>query len=317
MKSDTMSNQENELTAKAGFTILEVTLVTAFIALLLIAIATIFMNISALYQKGATLKSVNEVGRNLVTELTTSLNSSPAIDSVSLCTTLLDNDAARNNCLASGAYKYVFLSHNGRYYDEVTNSSDEPIQYGGIFCTGDYSYVWNTYYGRQTNAGGGQHLLKVKFSNGSREDDFKMIRFRDKTYRACSAKVNPNTYEADFSNNEIDVSTLSNGTNSGITTGDVEEGFLLASDIPLELYELIVFPAAQNSITLQSFLSGTFILATERGDVNIMRSGDYCDVTNNNGNGDGSGNLQNLGSNFNYCGINKFNFAARTAGNGV
>ena len=66
-------------------------------------------------------------------------------------------------------------------------------------------------------------------------------------------------------------------------------------------------------------MSGTFILATLRGDIDIMRSGDYCSLgtqfEDKNGNmvGDTS-SLNNLGSEFNYCAINKFNFAARTAG---
>lgn len=307
---------QNEATKK-GFTILEVTLVTAFIAALLIAIAIILVNISALYQKGVTLKSVNEVGRNLVTEFTTSLNSAPAIDSISLCNRLTSN---KEQCLQDGARKYVFQSREGSHRDELTNASG-TVQYSGVFCTGAYSYIWNTFYGRQN---GGSHTFSLLYNGGqlpeSGQEPFKMIRFRDPTYLACASNVNKDySYKTsldDNSNITIDIRHLENGVSNILSEAPLG-GFLATSDIDLELYELMIFPIAQDNVTLKSFLSGTFILATERGDVDIYRSGDYCDITNHNGEGDGSGNLQDLGSNFNYCGINKFNFAARTAGNGV
>lgn len=305
---------------KAGFTILEVTLVTAFIALLLIAIATIFANISALFQKGATLKSVNEVGRNLVTEFTTALNSAPAIDTVSICNTLAKNNTSA--CLNDGAYKFIFQSVEGQYHDPVDSGNTSTVQLGGTFCTGDYSYVWNTFYGRDEKSLGRRRTLQLIYNGNPVEDEgegksFKLIKLKDPTYRVCSANVDENyNLKNSFTEQlQIDIKTLANGANNQTNTH--EAGFLSTSDIDLELYELVIFPIAQDSVTLESLVPGTFILGAERGDVNIMRSGDYCDVTNVGGQGDGSGNLQDLGSNFNYCGINKFNFAARTAGNGV
>ncbi len=319
-----MKQQKNlqQDAAKNGFTILEVTLVTAFIALLLIAIATILVNISALYQKGATLKSVNEVGRNLVTELTGALNSAPSIDSISICNSLINEGSARETCIRDGARKFIFQDIEIEREDPITHQPG-MTQDGGVFCTGEYSYIWNTYYGR--NEG---QPLKVLYNGGevqavpaSVEDDrnkkpFKLVRFEDKTYRACSTNVDQN-YNGGISrdNRTIDIRLLANQAPNPVTS--YEQGFLSTSEIDLDLYELVIFPIAQDNVTLRALISGTFILATERGNVGITRSGDYCDITNDNGNGDGSGNLQDLGSNFNYCGINKFNFAARTAGNGV
>lgn len=308
--------------SKDGFTILEVTLVTAFIALLLIAIATILVNISALYQKGATLKSVNEVGRNLVTELTTSLNAAPSIDSVSICNSLLTNDSAKTACIQDGARNFIFQDIEKEREDPITHDRG-MTQDGGVFCTGEYSYIWNTNYGR-TESG---HRLRVLYNGGevqgvtasiedNNKEPFKLVRFEDKTYRACSTNVDPNSYKVNLENTRtIDITKLANGQPNPTTS--YEEGFLSTSDIDLDLYEFVIFPIAQDNVTLRALVSGTFILATERGDVGITRSGDYCDITNQNGTGDGSSNLQDLGSNFNYCGINKFNFAARTAGNGV
>ena len=61
-------------------------------------------------------------------------------------------------------------------------------------------------------------------------------------------------------------------------------------------------------------MSGTFILGTERGNINIERSGDYCDVNHLDQDQETTTALLDLGSEFTYCSINKFNFAARTAG---
>lgn len=307
---------------KEGFTILEVTLVTAFIALLLIAIATILVNISALYQKGATLKSVNEVGRNLVTELTTALNSAPSIDTISICNSLVDAGSGRNECIKDGARKFIFQDIEKEREDPITHEQG-MTQDGGVFCTGEYSYIWNTHYGRNegkaisvTYNGGTVENISASVEDEHDKKSFKLVRFEDKTYRACSINIDRN-YNGGLSADKttIDIRQLANGATNPVTTYD--NGFLSTSEIDLDLYELVIFPIAQDNVTLRALISGTFILATERGDVGVTRSGDYCDISNNNGNGDGSGNLQDLGSNFNYCGINKFNFAARTAGNGV
>lgn len=308
--------------SKNGFTILEVTLVTAFIALLLIAIATILVNISALYQKGATLKSVNEVGRNLVTEFTTALNSAPSIDTISICSSLVDEGAARERCMQDGARKFVFQDIEIEREDPITHDRG-MTQDGGVFCTGEYSYIWNTHYGRTEDqpikvqyTGGEVQGISASIENEHDMKAFKIVRFEDKTYRACSTNVDRG-YNGGLSkdNRTIDIRFLANGAANPVTS--YEQGFLSTSEIDLELYELVIFPIAQDNVTLRALVSGTFILATERGEVGITRSGDYCDISNNSGKGDGSGNLQDLGSNFNYCGINKFNFAARTAGNGV
>lgn len=96
-----------------------------------------------------------------------------------------------------------------------------------------------------------------------------------------------------------------------------QEGFLESSEsnTNLDLYEFVIFPASQDAVTLRAFFAGSFILATNNGTVNIVRGGEYCDPTSYGV--DTSGNLFDLGSGFNYCGINKFNFAARTAGSSI
>ena len=99
----------NNRQTKNGFTLVEVTLVTAFVSMLVIAIALIFTQISAIFQKGLTLKAVNSVGRNLVSEFTTTINSAPSIDSVSLCNMYISESepTKRNECKNEGAFRYL------------------------------------------------------------------------------------------------------------------------------------------------------------------------------------------------------------------
>ncbi len=322
------SSQKNaSVESKAGFTIIEVTLVTAFMAMLMIAIAVITTSIAALYQKGITLKTVNSVGRNLITELTTSINSAPSIDSTSLCNTLLQGDDNIQRCIQNNAYNYIYRSWEGVAENPDTHLN-ESVQYGGIMCTGNYSYVWNTHYGIESG-----NTLRIRYADNasghvsvlSNGDDgpFKLVRFRDRTYRACSNMIPRNNYDAltnEYNNSHIiDITQFANGL-TNVTT-DFQENFLEASDLSLSLYELTIFPVSQDSVTLRSFFSGTFILATERGGVNIIRTGDYCkvgeDLTEDEAPDGNASDIFSLGSEFNYCGINKFNFAARTAGSGV
>lgn len=293
---------------KAGFTIVEVTLAMAFIGALLLAIAMILTNILSLYQKGLVVKSVNSVGHGLVSELTTGINAAPSIDSTSLCNTLASDP---KECLKNGAFEYIFQSYSNVAEHSASSDqyqhNDQNVQYYGALCTGNYTYMWNTWRAFDTG-----HKLKLTYldaaNHGARTElaDFKMIRFEDRNYRVCSSIV---ANKSQFNNaGEVDITTLPNGASYYVSKP--EEGFLDSTDVDLYLYELTIFPVSQDVVTLRAFFSGTFILATNRGDVNILRSGEYCNTNNPLG----TSTVLDLGSEFNYCAINKFNFAARTAG---
>lgn len=286
---------------RQGFTIIEITLVMAFVSVLLISIAMIISNIMAVYQKGLTLKSVDSVGRNLIEEFTTAINAAPSIDTANLCRTHTTDDITKQECESNGAYKFIFQSRQ---------SNTESVQYSGVLCTGNYSYVWNTQYGIQAN-----QSLNLKYRTSSGEYEVAqphLIRFEDRNYLACTVSVNSNyefldTFKND-ANHTIDITELENGQSNPIA--EPEQNFLDGSELPLLLYELTVFPISQDSVTLRSFFSGTFILATEqqKDDASITRTDNYCQIENP------GANLLDIGSRFNYCAINKFNFAARTAG---
>lgn len=96
-----------------GFTLIELMLAMAFVSVLLLAIATIAIQAGKLYNRGLTLKSINQSGREI-------------------------SDSLRRDFLQANTGK---ISGNA-------NSAVVMVQAGGAdrsgrLCLGDYSYVWN------------------------------------------------------------------------------------------------------------------------------------------------------------------------------
>lgn len=89
---------------KKGFTLIELMLAMGFVSVLLIAIAMTVMQIANIYNRGMTLKDVNQAGRSLSSEIQRSIVGNARFD---LST------------------RYVSQS------------------WGGRLCLGQYSYVWN------------------------------------------------------------------------------------------------------------------------------------------------------------------------------
>lgn len=96
-------------TARSGFTIIELMLAMGFVGLLLLAIAMTTIQIGTIYDRGTTLRQVNQSGRELTDELQRSIAASSSFD--------------------------VTKSADSRYREQDG---------GGRLCVGKYSYVWNT-----------------------------------------------------------------------------------------------------------------------------------------------------------------------------
>lgn len=304
--------------SKAGFTIVELTLTMSFVAVLLITIAIIVTNVLAIYQKGMTIKAVNNVGRGLVDSLTESIMDAPALNTATACAKL--PDGARSKCIDDNAT--MAFSYN-------TYEENEQQLYG-VFCTGSYSYIWNTNYAFQkSNGSTGNSVLSLVYneidnagnliektigdtSDPSSSDALRLAKVHDPTRRVCTASIDKETYESKLtpaafsSSTEINITEyLDSDTKLYVETP--ETNLLANNDAQLLLYELTIFPRNENTTSGRVFYSGTFILGTERGDINIKSASEYCQNSETSSTG-------NLGAEFNYCALNKFNFAARTAG---
>ena len=101
----------NHCNKESGFTLIELMLAMAFVSILLLAIAMTVMQMGAIYNKGLTLKEVNQTGRAINNDLKSTISSELPFD------------------IKSGpASRYIVQD------------------WGGRLCVGQYSYIWN--YGR-------------------------------------------------------------------------------------------------------------------------------------------------------------------------
>jgi prepilin-type N-terminal cleavage/methylation domain-containing protein len=105
-----------------GFTLIELMLAMTFIAVLLVAIAVTTIQISSIYNKGITLREVNQAGRSVSDELQRSISSSIPFDVT----------PKKDALPATATSKYVVRDGGGR------------------LCLGRYTYAWN--YGKSIAA---------------------------------------------------------------------------------------------------------------------------------------------------------------------
>ena len=100
----------NRVDRQHGFTLIELMLAMAFVSALLIAVAMTVIQIGNIYNRGITLKEVNQAGRSLASELQRSINQSAP-----------------------------FSIETGTIGSRYIKQSD----WGGRLCLGQYSYIWN------------------------------------------------------------------------------------------------------------------------------------------------------------------------------
>jgi Tfp pilus assembly protein FimT len=134
----------NRAAKTGGFTLIELMLAMAFISVLLLAIAMTIIQVGVIYNKGMTLKEVNQSARSIDAELRRSVASSEAFD---LTTKFVTNSAGGRLCL--GQYSYVWnyakaLLNNDanvtRYEVAALNTASSPVRFlkvpdpAGIYC---------------------------------------------------------------------------------------------------------------------------------------------------------------------------------------
>lgn len=284
-----------------GFTLIELSLALVFLSVLLITIAMLTIHISTSYQKGLAIQSISSTGRELIDEFSRSISDGSSINAESLCASRIPvnttNGSPYKKCLDDNAKLFIYQQRSGNV--TIKGNPDETIQAptSGILCTGHYSYIYNsgyvldaskTIYDYNTNLRS-SYINKNDNTYKQKKDDFRLLKVSDPSRALCSQGVTSN-YTTDAS------------VQSYETSGTVEE-LLTSTEDDLALYDLKLFNPSRNTLTQQAFYSGTFILATIRGGVNIKSSGDYC-----------SSPPENLATDFAYCAINKFNFATRATG---
>ncbi len=316
---------------RAGFTLIELSFAIAFISVLLITITLITNEIVSIYRKGYSIKTVNQVGRDIIDDFQNSIMQSPPASISAFCARAFTDDETIERCEESNS---GFYSVYQQYYTgaKVKDSEDDSTHYlpaGGIFCSGKNTYIWNTGYLFNNELvydlnGDDQYTsadidtakdlrIKLNYSvNGADPDhakfasgNFRLLKIEDSSRSICAAALksvgsgNENYYP---SSTEI-LSPPATEINFTETLATAPEEMLKDTDASLALYDFVLFEPARVTTTGRLLFSGSFILGTVNGGVDIMTSSNYCKAPSN------------FSADFSYCAINKFNFSIQASGN--
>lgn len=276
---------------KKGFTIIEITLAMTFLAILMVSIATLIMRVTNIYQKGLAMRAINATGTEIIEDVTRTVGAaSYLVDIHSQDAELGGNGVMEydNNYKLVEKYYYDYT-----VYNENHNGKNFNVQYFGVLCTGDYSYIWNT-----------ARALDPDFTTKNfitvNGEKVKMVRVYDREQTQCNKDKNGSV--ANLAKRNYLPVTIN------VPADNVVE-LINNDEMDLALYEFNITPATQSAITRQSFISANFILATRQGGININANGDFCRGEDNEFKDEYEGTM------FNYCAVNKFSFSARTGGN--
>ena len=272
------------------------------------------------------MKTVNSAGRDLIDDFKDSIAESPPAKLSSFCNYYTK---AKDKCEAKGSSAGLEFVYQQFYTKDIRNNtvangtSDNanPLPYGGVFCTGKYSYIWRTGYTmnsefyEKTNGSftGLTFAYKDKNNVDRSINNFRLLKIEDNSRKLCLANVKTDvdasggnvygTLDSDSANPNYLKVTQHGGTITypdKLSTDPVE--FLSSSDSSLALFSLAIYPPAQTTTTGKTLYSSSFILATISGGVNIMTNSNFCST------------LETSPSDFSYCAINKFNFSMQANG---
>ncbi len=287
-------------TVKKGYTLIELSFAILFISVLLITLTLIASEIIAIYRKGYAIKTVNSVGRDLIDDFSAAVSQSPPSSMSGFCEAYTAE--AKNNCLDDLGQKFIFQQYKTTFKlrDGVTT---KEYPYGGVFCTGKYSYIWKTGFTMNSDYYTPNNVdfagLSLSYGDGTTTtvSDFRLLKFEDTSRLLCSATLSDSGYTYNF--------TEANGTtiNYPGALRDEPLELLETSDSPVAFFSFNVFPPAQTTATKKLYYSSSFILATISGGVDIMTNGNYCTENDH---------YRLVESS--YCAINKFNFSMQANG---
>lgn len=276
---------------KSGFTLIELSLSLVFIGILSLAVAYVINDTIGAYRRGITLSQINMTGIDLVDDMRRIIQESPIRAPVDKCSDYSDmNEKSKCENDRASRFMYVVKRDNIR----VNGEDLEDIPIYGAFCTGRYSYIWNSGYLFALGKEGENKMAKLQYGEDkSTEGPFRLLRIKDASRSVCGPK-DKEKY-ADNINNNFSVDSSRN---------DADPVDLLKSDESnggLALYNLYVPMPARDEADSSALYSVSFILGTVQGGINIKKSGGFCAT---------SGEYEN----FDYCAINKFNFAVLATG---
>ena len=321
---------KNMKKTRGGFTLIEMALSLVFIGILSVMIVVLIQNTTASYRRGLILNQLNTVGMDLIDDIRSSVQMASTDSLYKLCQRLYGGDGGE--CAEDKGNSFSTVTKYGKVVADGVTIDKVPVY--GAFCTGYYTYIWNSGYFEAGQFGQNRkvykyntnqeispiYLVKAGDSNNIIAKDFRMLKIYDKERTICRnvnnrfgsgyRKVNTpdfNTYNGTIPDNyfEIDGAMLPGG--SDLLEDKNKEGgveLLKNSVNDLVIYDFYMTRPAMSETRQNLFFAGSFILGTRRGGINIMVSGNSCKPPSDN---TGYSDLE-------YCAINKFNFAVQAGG---
>ena len=289
----------NKMRQLEGFTLVELSLSLIFIATLSLIIALLINNTVSSYRRGLILKQINTVGMDIVDDMRAAVQNSSTKSVTSDCNIVFSDTTDISNCESSGAVNFVTVKKNAPKVELDSGTTITNVPMIGAFCSGTYSYIWNSGYFFTTKINGypiitGAEQARFIYGSGTGTtiSGFRLLKIRDDDRAVCiSASLNG------LSNNTFDIRSY------GEIVSEEPIDLLRSNDIGLALYDLTTVAPADSSALNSLFYTVSFVLGTAQGGINVAASGNFCAAPND---------YQN--QNFDYCAINKFNFAARATG---
>ena len=294
---------------REGFTLIELSLSIIFVSILSLTIVLIISNTIRAYQRGLVLNQVNTVGMDVVDDMRSAVQNSSA-ESVEDDCKIYQSVDMQQRCRNGKAYNFVSVTRFGSVTLDKENIDDIPLF--GAFCSGTYSYIWNSGYFWAEGAtvqNVKSASLKYKDNAGVTQEitDFRLLKIRDDARGVCIAAVKNEDGSDNYEINRLPNGYIRDTFNITSFASVAEEPIdLILADggnTDLALYDLNIPIPAESAANSNTFYTGTFILGTIRGGINIRASGKNCAAPS-----------EFATENFNYCAINKFNFAAQASG---
>ncbi len=262
-----------------------------FIGLLSISVVFVINNAITAYQRGVVLTRVDSTGNYLVDDIRNSIQNATS-----------QTDLGKN----------ISITKTGDII--IDGVKEENIPLYGAFCTGDYTYVWNSGYFFSDDVAFADpeqttRYAKIKYGDIiiNSDEPSKLIKIKDQNRSICkSALITEDgvTSVDDNPLNNVFTLTLSEDEESIGIINSIE---VLPNDAnnDLAIYDLSVTIPAVNASENLSLYAVSFILGTTTGGVNIITSNDSCSTPV----GDTNYN--------NNCAINKFSFVAKSEAESV
>ena len=297
---------------RKGFTLIELSLSIVFIAILSITMVLMINEAISSYRRGITLNRLNTVGMDVVDDIRAAVQNSSSRAAVENCEAFYDdNKTARDRCESNNGYGFVSVTK--KLSVKIKGRTTVTVPVYGVFCAGDYSYIWNSgyYFNKDDyvvdngNSNSGPATLRYMNDKGevvSAPAGFKLLKVEDKGRRVCTVATKPSSdvYRTEYSsfNGAFDISEFEP------LGEDPVEVLSKEKENNLAVYGLDVAQPATSNASHDIFYAVSMILGTVQGGINVKAAGNFCATP------EGYTALEN----FDYCAINKFNFAAQAIG---